>query len=91
MKIRIDYGTQVRALSGKQHELLEIPDSMPLWQFLEQLASSQSTRLQPLLKEDKHWQPGVLFFVNDQAHASNSNYKLHEGDEVALMTLVSGG
>jgi molybdopterin converting factor small subunit len=89
MRIEVEYGTQVRAASGMRYQTLELAEGDSLKQLLAQLVSQHPALCSWL---DLHSQPrgGLLVFVNDKSPIDYAA-PLREGDEVSLLTLVSGG
>ena len=91
MHISIEYGTQVRPASGIRDETVEVSDGTTAAELLKQLVESRSEFLGAWFTEDFRPRPGLLIFVNDQTPPSLESTQLRSGDQVALMTLVSGG
>jgi molybdopterin converting factor small subunit len=91
MQIHIEYGTQVRMTSGKSNEQLEISEGSSVADLLKHLVETRSATLGHWLAESGEPRPGLLVFLNDQSATDLRTTYLKAGDQVALMTLVSGG
>lgn len=91
MHITIEYGTQVRATSGTATEELEVGEGTTAAELLRQLVTTRSDALRAWFTDDFRPRPGLLVFINDQTPTSLETTRLQSGDQVALMTLVSGG
>ena len=91
MHVTIEYGTQVRSASGLRAETLEVAAGTTAAALLKQLVESHATFLAPWFTDDYRPRPGLLVFINDQTPTSLETTHLRAGDQVALMTMVSGG
>lgn len=91
MQIRIEYSTQVRVASGNSSEQVDVADGSTVADLLKQLVEFRAAAFSPWLSENGQPRPGLLVFVNDQSPGDLSSTRLRAGDQVALMTLVSGG
>lgn len=90
MQIEIEYGTQVRVASGVSREQLTIDSRATPAALLQQLTDRHSA-LSAWIEPTGKPRPGLLVFVNDRSLDDVERSQLHDGDQVALLTLVSGG
>lgn len=91
MRITIEYGTQVRSASGVGTETLDVEAGTTAAELLKQLVESRGNVLAPWFTTDFHPRPGLLVFINDKTPPSLESTHLRPGDQVALITMVSGG
>lgn len=91
MRVTIEYGTQVRAASGTRVETVEVAAGTTAAALLKQLVETRAAFLAPWFTDDFRPRSGLLVFINDQTPTSLETTHLRAGDQVALMTLVSGG
>lgn len=91
MQIRIEYSTQVRVASGTSSEQVDVANGSTVADLLKQLVESRGSAFSPWLSDSGQPRPGLLVFVNDQSPSDLNSTRLNAGDQVALMTLVSGG
>lgn len=91
MRITIEYGTQVRSAGGIGMETLDVDQGTTAAALLKQLAETRRAILGPWLTDDFRPRPGLLVFINDETPTALEATQLQAGDQIALMTLVSGG
>jgi len=89
--IKIEYGTQVRSASGASDESLEVDEGASLADAVRLLVEQRRELLQPWFTADYRPRAGLLIFVNDQTPSSLESTRLRAGDQISLMTLISGG
>ena len=81
MKVRVQFYAQLRDLIGIRELELELPERATVRELLEQIYTQQPA----LRAHDKSILIGAgLEFVD-------RNYKLHTGEEIAIMPPVQGG
>ncbi len=90
MQIEVEYGTQVRTASGRSRERVELADGCTLSAVLAQLLEAHP-KLAPWIDASGQPRPGLLVFVNDQSPGDVHATIVNANDQLALITLVSGG
>lgn len=91
MRITIEYGTQVRLAGGSCVETLEVEAGTTAAELLKTLVETRTATLGPWFTDDYRPRPGLMIFINDQTPSALESTQLQAGDQVALLTLVSGG
>lgn len=91
MKITIEYGTQVRVASGVNSEQLDLAEGSTAAELLKQVRVTREDSLSTWLTDSGQPRPGLLVFINDRSTTALHSTILQDGDQVALLTLVSGG
>ncbi len=95
MQIRVQYLGLVRRKVGEKEEEFEIREGASLSDLLDEMAKAHQQNLKGLLDAEKGniIDPTYIVTINgilaDQLKGMKT--KLHNGDEVALMTLIGGG
>ncbi len=92
MKIRIHYTTQLKMALGIDSEEVEVPSESLLRDLLQQLKQQHPQEIeQYVLNAQGQLQSGVLLCVGDKHAGRDLSVSLQEGDEVTLLSVVSGG
>jgi len=90
MHVSVHYMAQIKRAAGYSSERIEIPDVLPLREFLQHLANNHSAGFRTLLLDDAgEPQRSLLFFVGDD-HADLSR-SLIDGDTVTILAPMAGG
>ncbi len=92
MQVTVLYTAQVRAAVGASSETLQMEPSATIAQLLEVLAARHGEAFRALvLDNDGRTLPSILLSVNDEQILEPCNQVLAEGDEVMLLSAISGG
>ncbi|HOX08325.1 MAG TPA: MoaD/ThiS family protein [Planctomycetota bacterium] len=92
MNIAFKYFAQVRQAAGAESEQIELPDGANLADALAGAAARHGPDFRKLvLDEFGVVRPSMLVLVNGVPAARGGLRKLAEGDEVTLLSAVSGG
>jgi molybdopterin converting factor small subunit len=91
MKLTVRYSGLARAAAGKASEEIDLPAPADLRTLLAELSRRHGAAIQPLLATGEHGAPAVLAFVGDQQVTWQSPVALKEGDEIMLLSPISGG
>lgn len=92
MRIRVDYYGQSRQYSGKDSEILEMPQGAGAGEVVLKLAAMYGEKMAGLLLTDKGIPRGsILLAVNDVSVDPGSSECLDENDVLAVLPAVSGG
>jgi len=90
--IQIRFDTQVRKLAGCNRMSLEVDDSASLEQIIRQVADQGTAQLrESLLDAQQTIRSSILVFLDDNLVDKDKRFKLQEGSELTLSTLISGG
>ena len=90
MQIEVEYSTQVRTATSVSREQVDVPEACSLAQALAYVLTLHP-KLSPWLDVNGMPRPGLLLFINDQSPAESVNTRLKPNDQVAIMSMVSGG
>ena len=92
MKINIRYTTQLRIALGIDSEEVVVPQACTLLELLQQLKQRFPEALEQfVLSAQNELQPSVLLCVDNQHVGSDLSVVLHEGEEVTILSVISGG
>ena len=92
MKIRIHYTTQLKMALGIDAEEIEIPAESLLHDLLQKLRELHPEEMeQYVLNAQGQLQSGVLICLGDKHAGRDLSVSLQEGEEVTLLSVVSGG
>ncbi len=92
MKIRIHYTTQLKMALGFDWEEVEVPPSSTLLELLKKLREIHPGELeQYILNAQGDFQPTVLLCVGDKHVGRDLSVPLRDGEEVTLLSVISGG
>ena len=92
MKVHVHFDSQVRRLAGRSNVSLDIDQDTTLLEVVKRVGHSGTEALRStLLDEHDSVQPSILIFLNNELVAKDQPCILHEGAELTLTTLISGG
>lgn len=91
MKIKVGYSGLARAAAGRGAEEIELPAAADVRMLIAEVARRYGAPMQPLLAMNENCVPAVLAFVGDLQVSWESPVVLKEGDEVMLLSPISGG
>ena len=92
MKIRINYTAMLKAATGISGESIDIRPGSTLRECLLQLRSLHGQSLGPLLLTDSdELQPAVILCIGEEQVPLNHPHPLQDGDELTILSAISGG
>lgn len=92
MKVHVHFDSQVRRLAGYRNVSLEVEQDTTLLEVIRSVGNSGTEALRStLLDEHDSVRPSILIFLNNELVAKDQPCILHEGSELTLTTLISGG
>jgi molybdopterin converting factor small subunit len=92
MDVRVDYIAQVKHAAGVATELVSLAGVVPLGDLLDRLAQNHGPQFRSLVfGEDGCVNPSILVTVNDEQVLPNCGIELKIGDNVAILSPMSGG
>ncbi len=92
MQITIRYETLLKRATGLAAQKLEITDDCDVREVIARLAQDAVDVVKPMLVDTSgSVQPSLLIFVNDRQIPVSEACPVSAGDEVTLMSPISGG
>lgn len=92
MQLTIRYETLLKRAAGVAVQTFEIAGPCDVREVVRQLANEAGDAVRPMLLDASgQLQPSLLLFVNDEQVVGDTHQTITEGDEVTLMTPISGG
>jgi molybdopterin converting factor small subunit len=92
MKVRVNYTTQLKAALGRGTEEVDLPDSSTLPQLLQRLTEIHGTAFRDLALDGQGRPlPSILLCIGDEQVDGDSASQLKDGDEVTILSAISGG
>lgn len=92
MKLNVSYSGQARAAAGCGTEEFELPTAATLRDLLLAIASRHGERIKSLLATNpERGAPALLVFVGEEQVRWDAPPMLKAGDEVMLLSPISGG
>ena len=92
MKVIVKYSAQLKQAAGVAQETLEVADGCLARDAVLKLAAGKSGPLKEMLLDSVGApRAHILLCVNDEQVGWDSGVKLNEGDEIALLSPISGG
>ena len=92
MKVYVHFDSQVRRLAGCSNVTLEVDQDTPLIEVIQRVGNSGTGALRSaLMDEYDSVRPSLLIFLNNELVAKDQPCVLHDGAELTLTTLISGG
>ena len=92
MQLTIRYETLLKRAAGVARQTLEVDETDDVRKVVTQLASQASDKVKSMLVDASgSVQPSLLIFVNDRQVAASESCSVSDGDEVTLMSPISGG
>ncbi|MGI9427513.1 MAG: MoaD/ThiS family protein [Bythopirellula sp.] len=92
MQIRISYATQIRQHVGASSEILNVDQVSSVEALLKMLCQKHGERLrEALLDETGGVRASLIVCVNDEHVLDTGGTKLSDGDDVLIMSAISGG
>lgn len=92
MKVRVHYTTQLKTTVGRATDDVELEDNATLGTLLEQLARRHGDPFRDMILDGSGGLlPSVLICIGDTQTESDIEASLNEGDNVTLLSPISGG
>ena len=91
MKLKITYSGQARSTAGCANEVVELPAAATLRELLAVIAARHGERMTSLLNVKERGTPAVLVFVGEEQVTWDAPRPLNDGDEIMLVSPISGG
>lgn len=92
MLIHVRFDSQVRRLAGCNRISVDVDNSATLQQIVERVAEVGNEQLRTTLLDDqKSLRSSILVFLKDDLISREQPLVLHDGSELTLTTLISGG
>jgi len=92
VKLNVSYSGQARAAAGCGSEEFELPTAATLRDLLLAIASRHGERIKSLLATNpERGAPALLVFVGEEQVRWETPPPLRDGDEVMLLSPISGG
>ncbi len=85
----MNYTTQLKAALGRANEVVEISDGDTVLDAVKKIATKDVAAFDQYVLSDGKPLPSMLVSVNDKQVAFNA--KLKSGDQVTLLSAISGG
>lgn len=92
MQVSVSYATQIRRVTGTSSELLEVALSATLQDVIEVACERHGDKLRTaLLDSEGQIQYSIMVCLNDQQVTDASKQRVSQGDEVLVVSAISGG
>ena len=92
MKIRVRFDSQVRRLAACKEVSLEVDEDTTLEQVIRRIAFKGTEPLRAALLDDEQClRTSILVFLDNDLVTKDRPFVLHDGAELTLTTLISGG
>ena len=92
MKIRLLYTAQLKAALGTSEEWIELPSGSTLSDCLEALLARHGEVLRTMLfDQDQNRWSSILPCIGNEQVPIDHPVPLNEGDEITLLSAISGG
>ena len=92
MKVRVLYTTQLKMALGLAGEDVILHDGGTLAQLVEQLSQRHGARFRNLMVDGQgKLLPSILLCLGDEQAIDGTSLRLSDGDEVTILSAISGG
>ena len=92
MLVHMRFDSQVRRLAGCNRISVDVDVSATLQQIVQRVAEGGTEELRTALLDDQQsLRSSVLVFLKDDLVSKEQPLVLHDGSELTLTTLISGG
>ena len=92
MKVKVVYMTQVKSALGLPAELIEVQSPCTSRDLILQLANIHGDKFRQLVMDDQgKLLPSILLCIGDKQIGSDQAVELKEGDEMTILSAISGG
>jgi molybdopterin converting factor small subunit len=90
--VHVRFDSQVRRLAGCNRISVDVDNSATLQQIVQRVAEVGTEQLRTTLLDDQQsLRSSILVFLNDDLVSKEQRLVLHDGSELTLTTLISGG
>ncbi len=90
--VHVRFDSQVRRLAGCNRISVDVDNSATLQQIVQRVAEVGTEQLRTTLLDDQQsLRSSILVFLNDDLVSKEQLLVLHDGSELTLTTLISGG
>ncbi len=90
--VHVRFDSQVRRLAGCNRISVDVDTSATLQQIIQRVAEVGTEQLRTTLLDDQQsLRSSILVFLNDDLVSKEQLLVLHDGSELTLTTLISGG
>ena len=92
MTVRVSYSGQARSAAGCASETIELPSAGATFGgLLAEIARRHGPAMAALVKSKQRGAPAVLVFVGEHQVSWDAPPILNDGDEIMLVSPISGG
>lgn len=91
MKVKVGYGGLARAAAGRASEEFDLDAAVGVRDLLAEIARRHGANMHSLLATGARGAPAVLMFVGDAQVVWETPPRLKDGDDVMLLSPISGG
>jgi molybdopterin converting factor small subunit len=91
MRVSVAYSGQARSAAGCATEAVELPAAATLRTLLAEIVSRHGDQMAALLEFKQRGAPAILVFVGEEQVAWDAPPSLTDGDEIMLVSPISGG
>ncbi len=92
MKVRVHYTTQLKTAVGRTTDEVELGDTATLGTLLEQLTRRHGGEFRDMILDGSgRLLPSVLVCIGDAQTEPDIRTRLNEGDDITLLSAISGG
>ncbi len=92
MKVRVNYTTQLKAALGLSSQDIHVELPCTASQLIQQLGQQHGPAFQQLV-QDEHGEllPSILLCVGNEQASRDGALPLKEGDDITIVSAISGG
>lgn len=92
MKIHVQYTTQLRMALDRGEDEVDLARPCSAGGLLEKLSQRYGKPFDDLIfRGPGEWNPSILVCVGDKHIGNDPSYALQDGDQVTLLSVISGG
>ncbi len=92
MVVTVQYTTQLKAALGIDQELIELDDDATFASLLKQLEKQHGSSFADLvLLADGRLLPSIIVCIDDRQLSADQDIPLRDGNQVMLLSAISGG
>lgn len=92
MQVTIRYETLLKRAAGVAEQTIDVAETHDVSEVVGELASQANDKVKLMLVDAVgNVQPSLLIFVNDSQVNASESCPLSDGDEITLMSPISGG
>ncbi len=92
MTVTVEYTSQLKQITGKASEKIELESASNVQSFVQWLADEHGESFKKFLFNEKgEFRPNLLLCINGKQIAWLTPYELKEGDVIGLLSPISGG